>query len=286
MEDIFKQVAGYLTPEKISALLRAGVSLFVGLVAAKILSAAIAKVVGKKVTAQQLMLARRTTYYLILGIFVVSALKELGFQIGVLLGAAGVMSVAIGFAAQTSASNLISGIFLLLEKPFEVGDVISVGGTTGVVHSIELVSVMIRKFDNTLMRIPNETMVKSDILNITAFPIRRVDLEIGIAYKDDIEKVRDILMEVADKNPLCLEEPAPLFIHTGYGSSSLNMLFTVWTMKENWLNVRNSMYIDIKNAFDEKGVEIPFPHVSIYTGSVTEPFPVSISQPPQDNSKS
>ena len=170
MNDIITQISDYLTPEKVTALVRAVVSLFVGLVAAKILSVTISKVISRKVTAQQLMLARRTTYYLILGIFAVSALKELGFQLGVLLGAAGVMSVAIGFAAQTSASNLISGIFLLLEKPFEVGDVISVGGTTGVVHSIELVSVMIRKFDNTLMRIPNETMVKSDILNITAFP--------------------------------------------------------------------------------------------------------------------
>jgi small-conductance mechanosensitive channel len=197
------------------------------------------------------------------------------------LGAAGVFSVAIGFASQTSASNLISGLFLLAERSFAVGDIIKVGDTTGEVLSIDLLSVKIRTFENLYVRIPNETLVKNQTTTLTKFPIRRIDLQIGIAYKENIERVRKLLMEVADKNVLCLDEPKPLFIFLGYGDSSLNIQLSVWAKKENFLDLRNSIYEEIKEAFDENGIEIPFPHITLYAGSVTDPFPVLLSEGPR-----
>lgn len=225
------------------------------------------------------MVFRRLAFYLILGLFAASALRELGFSLTVLLGAAGVLSVAIGFASQTSASNLISGLFLIGERPFSAGDVIKVGDTTGEVLSVDLLSVKLRTFDNLFVRIPNETLIKSQVTTLTRFPIRRFDLQLGVAYKEDIGRVSKVLMDVADRNSVCLDEPKPLFIFNGFGDSALEIQFSVWAKRENFLELRNSLQTEIKQAFDAEGIEIPFPHMTLYAGSVTEPFPVRMAGP-------
>ncbi len=189
------------------------------------------------------------------------------------------------FASQTSASNVISGLFLLGERPFGVGDIVRVGNTTGEVLSIDLLSAKLRTFDNLYVRIPNETMLKSEVTTLTRFPIRRLDLQIGVAYKENIEKVRSVLLAVADKNPLSLEDPKPLFIFKGFGESSLNVQFSLWTKRENFIDLKNSIQYEIKLAFDEHLIEIPFPHLSLYSGSVTEPFPIRVVTEARENCK-
>ena len=161
-----------------------------------------------------------------------------------------------------------------------MGDIIRVGSTTGEVLSIDLLSLKLRTFDNLYVRIPNESLIKSEVTTLTKFPIRRFDLMVGVAYKEDLEKVSRVLFEVADNNPLCLEEPKPLFIFLGFGDSSLNIQFSVWTEKDNFLELRNSMFLGVKAAFDRENIEIPFPHRTIYTGSTTDPFPFSFSGEP------
>jgi len=255
---------------------RALVVLALGLVLARLASGAVRRGLTDRVDAQQVMLGRRVVFYLVLGLSVGSALHQMGFQLGVLLGAAGVFSVAIAFASQTSASNLISGLFLVGERPFSVGDVIRVGATTGEVLSIDLLSVKLRTFDNVYVRIPNETLIKSEVATLTRFAIRRIDLAVGVAYREDIDRVRDALMGLADREPLCLEEPAPLFIVTRFGESSIDIQFSVWAERANYLEVKNRIQIAIKRVFDEQGIEIPFPHRSLYAGSVTEAFPIRI----------
>jgi small-conductance mechanosensitive channel len=165
---------------------------------------------------------------------------------------------------------------LIADNPFQVGDILQVGSTVGVVLEIGLLSVNLRKFDNTLVRLPNEFLIKTEFWNLTKFPIRRLDLKISLAYKEDIEQVRDILIDIADKNALGLEEPRPLFIFQGFGESSLEIQFSVWVIKENYLSLKNSLPAEIKQAFDAADIEIPFPHRSLYAGSVTEPFPVKL----------
>ena len=266
----------WLSADRVVTFTRAAIFVVAGFVVARFAAVICVRFVSQYGDPHRQMIVRRFSYYLVLGLFLVSALYELGFSLGVLLGAAGVLSVAIGFASQTSASNLISGLFLLGEKPFEVGDTIRIGSTTGEVMSIDLLSVKLRTFDNLFVRIPNESVIKTEVTTLTKFPIRRYDIQIGIAYKEDIARAREVLMEVADRNPLCLEEPKPLFIFLGFGDSSLNIQFSVWAARENFLPLRNSIQEEIKQAFDKAGVEIPFPHRSLYAGSVTDPFPVRI----------
>ncbi|MCS3702504.1 mechanosensitive ion channel family protein [Salinibacter ruber] len=285
MEQWWTPAIDYLTsPQAVNAL-KALVKILVGLALGRLAGNGLARLFAED-DAQRAMILRRGALYGITGLFTASALMELGFDLSVLLGAAGILTVAIGFASQTSASNVISGLFLLGERPFAVGDVIRVNGTTGEVLSVDLLSVKLRTFDNLFVRIPNETMIKSEVTNLRRFPIRRIDLQVGVAYKEDLRKVREVLMEVADRNPLCLEEPAPLILFQGYGDSSINHQFSVWAKTEHFLDLRNSIPVEIKEAFDEHGIEIPFPHRTLYTGSETTPFPVQQAGETDDPSPS
>jgi small-conductance mechanosensitive channel len=266
----------FLKYELILEFIWAALTLTIGLILAWLISRGIARMLRRRLKAQEAMLVKRLSYYLLFSLVIIATLHQLGIDLGLLLGAAGILSVAIGFASQTSASNIISGIFLIAERPFVIGDLLNVEGTIGEVLSIDLISVKIRTFDNLMLRVPNEMLIKSTFVNLTRFPIRRLDVQVGVAYKEDTEKVRRILFDVADRNPLCLDEPKPMFIYKGYGDSALELQFSVWAKRENFLLVRNSIQEEIKTAFDKNGIEIPFPHRTLYTGSVTEPFPVRV----------
>jgi small-conductance mechanosensitive channel len=259
-----------------AGLFRSVLLLAVGMPAAWLVSRWIRSYATRLYNAQKGLVAGKLVFYPLALVIVVSVLRELGFSLAPLLGAAGILGIALGFASQTSVSNIISGFFLLAEEPFRVGDVITVGDVTGSVLTIDMLSVKIRTFDNKMVRIPNESLVKSQVTTVTRFPIRRVDVPVGVAYREDIRRVRRILLEVAEANPLVLMEPEPLVLFQGYGSSSIDFLFAVWAKRESWLAVKNQITEDVKVRFDEEGVEIPFPHVSVYAGSVTEPFQVRI----------
>lgn len=276
MVEQLPELSNLFTVDNLKVLVRTVVLVVAGFVVAKLLSRGFARLVERELDVRRATLLRRGTYYSVLTLFLVAALHQLGFNLAVLLGAAGVLSVAIGFASQTSASNIISGLFLIAEQPFDVGDVINIGNTTGEVLSIDLMSVKLRTYDNLFVRIPNESLIKSEVKTLTKFPIRRLDLQVGVAYKEDLEQVREILLDLADRNPLSLDEPKPLIIFQGFGDSSMNVQFSVWAKRENFLEIRNRIPEEVKAAFDEAGVEIPFPHRSLYTGSVTEPFPVRL----------
>jgi small-conductance mechanosensitive channel len=225
-----------------------------------------------------LLLAQKSLLYIGIVLVACTVLIELHINLTAVLGAAGIVTVAIGFAAQTSLSNLISGLFLLGERPFEVGDVIIVGGTRGTVMSIDLLSVKLRTLDNLFVRMPNETLIKAEVTTVTRFPIRRMDINIGVAYKEDVKKVIRILKEIADNNPNCLNEPEPLVIFKDFGASSLDFLVGLWFEKTKYLELKNSVMQEIKERFDQEGIEIAFPHLTVYAGSETPAFPVTITQ--------
>lgn len=240
------------------------------------ISGAARKSISKRISAHVGLIVSKLILYTGISILLITILRELGFKLTTLLGAAGIVGIALGFASQTSVSNIISGLFLIAEQAFEVNDVISVGNTMGVVLSIDMLSVKLRTFDNKFVRIPNETLIKSELTNITRFPIRRIDITVGIAYKENVGKVREILIDIAKQEPLCLNEPEPIVLVTGFGNSSVDLLLLIWVVKTDWLKVKNTVTEEIKKRFDEAGVEIPFPHLSLYTGSVTKPFPIEV----------
>lgn len=253
-----------------------GFLLVLGIVLGSLAARSVSKVMAKRSSRHHTVMVRRLVFYVIFLLFGVAALREAGFSLDVVLGAAGILTVAIGFASQTSASNMISGLFLLVEKPFEIGDFIEVEAIMGEVVGIDMLSVKLRTRDNLYVRIPNETLIKTPVINRSRFPIRRIDLSVGIAYAEDVEKVENLLMELAEKNPVCLEEPKAFVLVSAFGPSSVDLQFSFWVPKDKVLEGKSGMLVAVKNALDKEGIEIPFPHSSIYAGSHSEPFRVQL----------
>jgi small-conductance mechanosensitive channel len=276
-----------LDPAVLPRILRATLWLVLGMPVLIAVSGWVRRSVAKRYSPQQGMVAGKVVLYPGILLLLVTILHELEFSLTPLLGAAGILGIAIGFASQTSVSNVISGFFLIAERAFEVDDVIQVGDTVGRVLSIDTLSVKLRTFDNRFVRIPNETIVKSQVTTITRFPIRRLDLNVGVAYKEDIPRVRRVLLEVAQLNPRALVQPEPAVFFDGYGDSSLDLRLTVWATRENFISLKNSLLEEIKARFDAEGIEIPFPHRSLYAGEATDPFPVRVvpdtSAPPDED---
>lgn len=270
------QILGLFTVAGIPILLRSGLVLITGVPLTLLLSRWTRRLVGTRTSPQQGMIAGKVVLYSGVLIILVTVLQEMGFSLAPLLGAAGILGIALGFAAQTSVSNVISGFFLMAEGPFVVDDIVQVGDLTGRVLSIDMLSVKLRTFDNRFVRIPNENLIKSAFVNLTRFPIRRADITVGVAYKEDVARVKEILFEVARVHPGALMEPEPQFFFQDYGASSLDFLFGVWVSTENIFEVRNELRELIKKRFDEEGIEIPFPHRTLYAGAVTEPLPIRI----------
>jgi small-conductance mechanosensitive channel len=199
------------------------------------------------------------SWYALVFVVLTSALSQAGFDLSVLLGAAGVLTVALGFASQTSASNIISGLFLIAERPFEPGDVIEIDGLQGEVLDIDLMSVKLRTFDNLFVRLPNESLIKARITNLTRFPIRRIDVPLGVAYDSDLSQVRRVLERVADQEPLVLEEPPTVFLVKAFGESAVELVFSCWAARPDYLAARAAVFERILESFREEGIEIPFP---------------------------
>ncbi len=284
LASVLKNIGGYFTSELLMNVLVVLIVLAVGFVFARLISGLVGRLSRKYLSQQYGMLLRKAVYYGIAVLILIIVLQMLGVKVTALLGAAGIAGIAIGFASQTSVSNLISGLFLISEKTFQVGDIIRVGDKVGIVQSIDLLSVKLNTFDNVFLRIPNEQLIKTELTNVTRYPIRRLDIKLGVAYKSDIGRVKELLKELASKNPYCLMEPEPLIVLTDFGDSALEFLFGLWFYKTDYLALKNSIMQEIKEAFDAEGIEIPFPHVSVYTGSASEPFPVTLSPPPGSRS--
>ncbi len=237
----------------------------------------------KKYASHYGMLAGKVVFYTGIILMIITVLGQLGISLAPLLAGAGIVGVALGFASQTSVSNIISGLFLIAEQPFKVDDIINVGGTIGIVMSIDVLSVKLRTFDNMFVRIPNETIIKTQVINLTRFPIRRFNAKVSVAYKEDIEKVREILLDVAEKNQHSLSEPEPQIIFEAFGTSSIDLDFRIWAPVDEWIFLKNTIQEEIKKRFDEEGIEIPFPHVSFYTGEASKPLPIELVQQAESN---
>ncbi len=263
MNEAMETLREFASSDRGTGFIRAVLLILLGLVVARFFGAATGRLLRRRLGTQGLILARRLVTYGVMLLFVVSALREAGFDLSVFLGAAGVLTVALGFASQTSVSNLISGLFLIGERAFEVGENVTIGDVTGEILSVDWMSVKLRTFDNLMVRLPNETVLKARITNLSRFPIRRFDLPLGVAYDSNLDQVRGVLMRVAQDNPLCLDEPKPILFHKGFGDSAILLQFSVWLLTPNVVEIKNRLPQEIAEAFAEEGIEIPFPQRTI-----------------------
>lgn len=171
--------------------------------------------------------------------------------------------VAVGLALQGSLSNFAGGVLILLMKPFVIGDYIVQGNTEGTVKEIGLVYTELITADNRLIVIPNGTLIDSSIVNVTATGKRRLELSVGIGYKSDLKKAKEVLIRLGENDPARdLENPVNVFV-SDLAESSVNLGLHVWVSSSEYWNAKWRLTENIKLAFDEEGIEIPFKQVEI-----------------------
>lgn len=267
-----------ISAEYIDKIKDIGISLLIAYLVVQVFVLLINRVFLKHTSKQSKMLLTKGIVYtgVLIVLFIIINILELKGMFKTMLGAAGVLGIVLGIASQTSIGNIVSGLFLISEKPFELGDLLRVGDKVGYVYSIDLLSIKLKTLDNLLIRIPNQTIISTEVTNLTRFPIRRMDIELSVAYKENLKRVNEVLKEVAKNIPLCLDEPEPLVMSKSFGSSGIDILFGVWFEKSNYGKVRDALFQGITETFAKEGIEIPYPHVSLYTGEITKPFPMKI----------
>ncbi|MGJ8632371.1 MAG: mechanosensitive ion channel family protein [Luteolibacter sp.] len=212
-------------------------------------------------------MARRTVLFI--GLIV--ALGTIGVNVGAALALIGGASFILAFALQDTLSNFASGVMLLIYRPFDVGSSVEVGGVSGKVDSVSLVSTTIRTFDNKKILIPNKKVWGETITNITGMPTRRVDMIFGIGYDSDSDKAQEILERLVTDHPLTLEIPEPAIHMHELADSSVNFICRPWAKTSDHWNVYWDITKSVKKEFDAAGISIPFPQRDVHIHNHDKP---------------
>lgn len=198
----------------------------------------------------------------VLGILVVLAL--FGVNVTPLFAVLGGLSFILGFALQETLGNLASGLMIMVLKPFDTGDYIQVGGSSGFVDEMSVVSTKIRTFDNQIIIVPNSKIWGDVITNVSASEERRVDLVFGIAYSDNAAQAIDVLKELVSKHELCLKTPEPEVFVGELGDNSVNIFCRPWSKSDDYWTVYWDLTGQAKERFDVEGISIPFPQRDVH----------------------
>jgi len=204
------------------------------------------------------------TYILILTFAVLAALAKFGIQTASFVAVLGAAGFAVGFALQGSLANFAAGVMILVFRPFKVGDFIIGAGESGTVKEVNLFTTILSTPDNIKIMIPNNKLFGDIIKNVSAYDTRRVDLMIGIGYSSDIQKAIDVITNLIKEDSRILSEPAFQIAVAELADSSVNLVVRPWVNKENYWSVKFDLTRNIKEAFDESGIEIPFPQQVVH----------------------
>lgn len=206
----------------------------------------------------------RMAYFgvMVVGLLVALSVARVGLDLGTMVGTLGLSSVAIGFAFKDLLENFIAGVYLLVSRPFKIGDVIEIGGMRGTVLEIGTRAALIQKFDREAILMPCARLFKEEVTVVSRNMVRRITLGVGVDYESDLDKVRDVTMEALLSIESVLDDPAPVVTFDGFGESSIDL--TMYFFSDLGMNdlrvVKNDVLIAVQKAYAEHGISIPFPH--------------------------
>lgn len=210
-------------------------------------------------------IAARLSKYVILGLGLVMAASQLGINVGSLLAGVGILGLAVGLAAQDSLSNLVAGLTILWDRPFRIGDHVTVSGTFGKVQEITLRTTRIRTVEQLDAILPNKEIINQEIINHTLNPMMRLGIPIGIGYGEDTRAARKVLLAAVQGHELLLEKPEPKVVVKELAESSVNLELRVWLRDPYTEREATFEMIELaKIALDEAGIEIPFPQRTLH----------------------
>ncbi|KQY52427.1 mechanosensitive ion channel family protein [Lysobacter sp. Root494] len=207
---------------------------------------------------------RNIAYAAMLVIVIVAALQSLGVPTTSVMAVLGAAGLAIGLALKDSLSNIASGVMLIVQRPFHVGDFVQAAGLEGTVDQIRVFQTKLRTTDNRVVVVPNSLITTAPIINFTANPQRRIDLAVGVGYEDDLKAARAVLLEVAGANPLVLAAPPPEALVTTLAESSVNLELRAWVNTPDYGNARSELVAAVRDGLVERGLNIPYPQRDLH----------------------
>lgn len=247
-------------------LLIAAVVLIVGLLLSKLIMRIMARGLQKSKLDKTAHGFLKSLVHIVLYTLVgVIALSTLGVPMTSIIAVIGAAGLAVGLALQNSLSNLAGGFIILISKPFKVGDYVETNGVSGTVQNITILSTKLLTPDNKAVYIPNGQISGTKLINYTEETLRRLDMDFTIAYKDDYEAARAIVMGIIEKNPLALKEPEPFARMSDHDQSAIVITARIWVLSENYWTLHYDMLEQVKNGFDEAGISIPFQQLEVHT---------------------
>ena len=269
MDNVADQLTFFVTTYGIKVI-GAIIILILGRIAAGIGRKVVRKVLEKSKTDPAVVsFVGSMIYFLILIFAVLAALAKFGIQTASFVAILGAAAFAIGFALQGSLANFAAGVLILVLRPFKVGDYIDGAGVGGTVKDIQLFTTVLATPDNIKIMVPNGKLFGDTIKNFSGFDTRRIDLVIGIGYTSDIQKAYDVLMSLIKEDTRILSDPPTNIAVSELADSSVNFVVRPWVKRSDYWGVKFDLTRKIKEAFDENGIEIPFPQQVVHMLSET-----------------
>ncbi|MCE1195177.1 mechanosensitive ion channel family protein [bacterium] len=267
IQSISDALTDFASAKTVTTAVSVALILVVGLAVLRVLLNAIKRFSRKGLPARSATILVNLIKYGGYTLVFLTASKRAGLDISALMGAAGIAGIALGFAAQTSVANVISGLFLFSEKVFQIGDTLQIDALTGVVEAVDFMCIRIRTFDNRLVRVPNETLIKANIVNVTYFPQRRLDLWLSVAADCDFALLFDTARATIAASPLALKDPAPVLIVDSMTQDGANVLIAPWARKDDLIALKNGLIPALLSALAEKGIRPQARRVEVGVGA-------------------
>lgn len=254
-----------LVISKIPQIAAAAAIIVVGFIASNLIGKLVVKGMQAKGVDPSIHSFIRTIVTLILKfVFVLSAFSTLGIDVNSFVTALGAAGVTAGIGLQSSISQFASGIQILVNHPFKSGDYIDVGNVSGKVHEIKIMYTVLITVDNKRVIIPNSYITSNNIINYNAEDRRRLDLVFSVSYDADIARTKQVIRKVIEKNNLILTDPEPIIAVKEHAASSVNIACLIWCPADEYWNVFYYMQEEIKLAFDENGISIPYGQLDVH----------------------
>lgn len=246
--------------EKIFPFILAVGIIISSIIIAKGTSMLLKKYLRDKFDIDSLGILLKGSYYGIIALAVILSLPILGIDTSGFLVAGGITGIVIGFASQNIVGNLVSGLFIMAERPIRIGSQVEIDQITGFVEDIGMMSTILRNFDGLYVRIPNEKVFTNNIINRGINVARRVERTIGIRYSDDTSKAIDIIYGVIEDHPYILKKPNSDVYVDEIKDGSVNIMMRVWTPSELWYTTKRELLLVVKNALEREGIQVSIPH--------------------------
>ena len=253
-------------PEHIIKFATGVIAILIFWVVYRLIRMIIKKGASRKFEPKAVRTITRAVGYVFYVLIVMYVLGLFGINLSAIWGAMGIAGVAIGFAAQTTVSNLISGIFIVTEKAMKIGDFIEVDGVSGTVDKVGLLSIRVRTVNNQLIRIPSSAIINTKLMNYSTFDYRRYTFDVSVDYATDLDKAVEVLASVPSRCKFAVTdkpEYASKVLVNGCEDSGIGMTLIVWSERPNFFDLKTEICIQTVKAFNENGINIPYNRVDV-----------------------